>query len=184
MAIRFKDQTQALVIPVGPGHLDGEGLDVQIVVSAVAHRQTLDFLNTSELEQGGLLLGRIWSRPSAPKALASVEIIEAVASHSSTSSAYSLQMSAAVWSHAQERMQQINQALPVQEQALRIIGWFHSHPHLGAFFSDTDIDTQRSFFNQPYSVGWVIDPYSKSAARQEAFYLGPECTPLGRHIAD
>ena len=39
-----------------------------------------------------------------------------------------------------------------------MIGWYHTHPNLGAFFSGTDETTQRSFFNQSYSLGLVIDP--------------------------
>ncbi len=39
-----------------------------------------------------------------------------------------------------------------------VVGWYHSHPNLGAFFSGTDRATQRAFFNRPYSVGLVVDP--------------------------
>lgn len=42
-----------------------------------------------------------------------------------------------------------------------IIGWYHSHPHMGAhFFSATDVATQKRyefFLNQ--AVGLVLDPY-------------------------
>jgi proteasome lid subunit RPN8/RPN11 len=38
------------------------------------------------------------------------------------------------------------------------LGWYHSHPNLGAFFSSTDRYTQKHFFNNDYSLGLVIDP--------------------------
>ena len=67
-------------------------------------------------------------------------------------------------------------------QALRplelIVGWYHSHPGLGAFFSATDRRTQAAFFPHPYSVGWVIDP----ELDDEAFFVGQESgAPGGLH---
>ncbi|MDD1779216.1 MAG: Mov34/MPN/PAD-1 family protein [Candidatus Helarchaeota archaeon] len=42
-----------------------------------------------------------------------------------------------------------------------IIGWYHSHPHMGAhFFSSTDVDTQKRYeFFLKQAVGLVLDPY-------------------------
>ena len=39
-----------------------------------------------------------------------------------------------------------------------VVGWYHSHPNLGAFFSSTDRYTQKHFFNHDYNLGLVIDP--------------------------
>jgi proteasome lid subunit RPN8/RPN11 len=57
-----------------------------------------------------------------------------------------------------------------------IVGWYHSHPGLTAFFSPIDRQTQRAFFHHEYSLGWVIDPL----AGDEALFLGPECIPVAR----
>ncbi|MHA1300802.1 MAG: Mov34/MPN/PAD-1 family protein [Candidatus Helarchaeota archaeon] len=42
-----------------------------------------------------------------------------------------------------------------------IIGWYHSHPRMGAhFFSHTDVNTQRRYQQLfPHAIGIVIDPY-------------------------
>lgn len=42
----------------------------------------------------------------------------------------------------------------------KIVGWYHSHPNMGAhFFSSTDIATQKRYqMFLPQSVGFVIDP--------------------------
>lgn len=42
-----------------------------------------------------------------------------------------------------------------------IIGWYHSHPHMGAhFFSATDVATQKRYeFFLKQAVGLVLDPY-------------------------
>ena len=39
-----------------------------------------------------------------------------------------------------------------------VVGWYHSHPNLGAFFSGTDRRTQQAFLGNAFSIGWVIDP--------------------------
>jgi proteasome lid subunit RPN8/RPN11 len=49
-----------------------------------------------------------------------------------------------------------------------VVGWFHSHPGIGAFFSDTDRRTQAGFFHHPFSLGWVIDPQR----REQAWFVG------------
>ncbi|MHA1649693.1 MAG: Mov34/MPN/PAD-1 family protein [Candidatus Helarchaeota archaeon] len=42
-----------------------------------------------------------------------------------------------------------------------IVGWYHSHPKMGAhFFSATDISTQKRYqYFLPQAVGLVLDPY-------------------------
>jgi len=44
---------------------------------------------------------------------------------------------------------------------LRIVGWWHSHPDFGCFLSSTDVDTQRFFFPESYQVALVVDPVKK-----------------------
>lgn len=39
-----------------------------------------------------------------------------------------------------------------------LVGWFHSHPGYGCFLSSTDLDTQHSYFREPYHVALVVDP--------------------------
>ena len=43
---------------------------------------------------------------------------------------------------------------------LRIVGWYHTHPRLGAFFSRTDRRTQRAHFPHPWQIAVVLDPVS------------------------
>lgn len=39
-----------------------------------------------------------------------------------------------------------------------IVGWYHSHPNLGCFLSQTDLDTQKRIFNMPFHSAIVLDP--------------------------
>jgi proteasome lid subunit RPN8/RPN11 len=42
-----------------------------------------------------------------------------------------------------------------------IVGWYHSHPGHTCFLSKTDLETQRSMFDQPYHTALVIDPVTE-----------------------
>ena len=42
-----------------------------------------------------------------------------------------------------------------------LVGWYHSHPGHTCFLSRTDLDTQRSMFDQPYHTALVIDPVNE-----------------------
>jgi proteasome lid subunit RPN8/RPN11 len=42
-----------------------------------------------------------------------------------------------------------------------LVGWYHSHPGHTCFLSRTDLDTQRTMFNQRYHSDMVIDPINK-----------------------
>lgn len=42
-----------------------------------------------------------------------------------------------------------------------LVGWYHSHPGHTCFLSRTDLETQRSIFNEPYHSALVIDPITQ-----------------------
>lgn len=58
----------------------------------------------------------------------------------------------------QESWTQINHEMDTRYEALRIIGWYHSHPDFGIFLSDRDCFIQEHFFSGPGQVAFVIDP--------------------------
>jgi proteasome lid subunit RPN8/RPN11 len=115
-------------------------------------------------EQGGLLVGEAFVRSSADPAVRLVFVRAAVPSDSDGASAVSLRMGTSVWSRAQAALR----------PGERVVGWFHSHPGLGAFFSETDRRTQAGFFHHPFSVGWVIDPLR----REQAWFLGADAADM------
>lgn len=39
-----------------------------------------------------------------------------------------------------------------------LLGWYHTHPHMGIFFSQWDAWIHRYFFPQPWQVALVIEP--------------------------
>jgi proteasome lid subunit RPN8/RPN11 len=110
-------------------------------------------LNTEPYELGGLLLGKVFKVPFVGSAKYPwITLVEkSLPSQEYKNSSVSLRMGTEVW----------NRASTILQNGLMIVGWYHSHPNLGVFFSGTDRATQSAFFNHPYALGVVIDPVRK-----------------------
>lgn len=173
MTIRWSDTSKPDPLPMLPGRDDL----LDVFVSPQADAVVKAHLASASVELGGLLVGVAYARianANTPDVDASNRtpcithlcILKAIPADHSEGTSVSLRMGTSVWRDAQL-------ALGPGE---RIIGWYHSHPGLTAFFSDTDRQTQRAFFSHEWSVGWVIDPW----LGDEAFFVGPECRPLSR----
>ncbi len=76
----------------------------------------------------------------------------------------SLRMGTSIW----------NEARNAQTAGQSVVGWYHSHPNLGVFFSGTDRRTQAAFFKQPYSLGFVVDPIRM----EDMWFAGPDSIQL------
>ena len=135
-----------------------------VVLASEAGRAAWDHVVRSPLERGGLLLGEpLVERVGDAEPLA-VFLRAAVPGLDDDATEYSLRLNAGVWDAARA-------ALAPGEV---VVGWFHSHPDIGAFFSGTDRRTQAGFFGHPFSVGWVIDP----VRREQAWFVGPRSREL------
>jgi proteasome lid subunit RPN8/RPN11 len=170
--MRWTEQTPALPLQTlaalaerAPGldarlrSLDARG-GLLIAVSRIALETVNRHLVIRDDEQGGLLIGEVHAEGNDAARSRVVRIMQAVPSLEFASTGVSLRMESGVWEEARRRL---------GEQQM-IVGWYHSHPGLGAFFSDTDRRTQRAFFPHAYSVGWVIDPVLDDAA----WFVGPD----------
>jgi len=141
-----------------------------VILKSSLRQRVLEHLAGSDVEQGGLLLGEVFESgldPAGPPTFM-VLLKRCIPATHYAASAVSLQMGTEVWSLAREAL----------DPAEMIAGWYHSHPGLGAFFSRRDRQTQRAFFNQAWSVGWVVDPSDAS----EAWFIGGEAKAPGRSI--
>ena len=142
------------------------GAGLFVAVSNAACEGVLRHLGDHADEQGGLLLGEVFAERDDPKCSRAVHVTQAVAAADFSSTGVSLRMASVVWEAARARLGPRD----------LVVGWYHSHPGLGAFFSAVDRRTQRAFFANPYSVGWVVDPL-----RQEsAWFVGPGSQPPAR----
>ena len=140
-------------------------LGLQIAITAHAHAATLRHLAGHPEECGGLLLGEVFADGDDPARSRAVLVTQAVPAEEFASTAISLRMSSDVWERARGRLGPLE----------LVVGWYHSHPGLGAFFSATDRSTQRAFFPHAYSVGWVVDPSSS----ESAWFVGRDATAPG-----
>lgn len=161
MPIQWKDATPVDDLPRLAGR-GNETADVYITPEAEATARA--HLATAQVELGGLLVGRAWRGDDG--AITHVRIDRAVPAEESAGTAISLRMGTSVWQRAQQAL----------GDGDRIIGWYHSHPGLTAFFSDTDRRTQSAFFAHDYSIGWVIDPLLD----EQALFIGADSEPIAR----
>ncbi len=64
---------------------------------------------------------------------------------------------------------QIHRDKAEQYPDLDIVGWFHTHPALGVFYSSDDVVVHSAAFTLPWHIGLVVDPI-----RNEASFFGWE----------
>lgn len=125
-------------------------------------------LSQKKVEMGGLLIGKVYSKESLKKGIVATYIYDAYLSEDYQSTPTSLTMNQGVWQIANEN---------AQKEGAFVVGWYHSHPNIGAFFSHTDRKTQKNFFNQIYSLGFVVDPY----LNQEKWFRGKDSKEVGKN---
>lgn len=142
----------AIVARVQAGDAPLVLVDAQAVEVAARH------VGASALERGGLLAGTPVSRDGA---VTLVHVTRAIPGTEGNATPLSLRLDATVWSRANASLQ----------PGEAVVGWFHSHPGIGAFFSDTDRRTQADFFPHAFSLGWVIDP----VRGEHAWFVGARC---------
>jgi proteasome lid subunit RPN8/RPN11 len=47
---------------------------------------------------------------------------------------------------------------------LEVVGWFHTHPGLGVFYSSDDVVVHTAAFTLPWHIGLVVDPLGNEAS--------------------
>lgn len=130
---------------------------VQIIVSQAALQQ-IDSHGRSNLytELGGALLGRAFQYQEQ----LFVEIQAALPVVSADHGPVHFTFTADTWS-------QLRQDRETKYPNLEIVGWFHTHPNLGVFYSGDDVVVHSAAFTLPWHVGLVVDP-----GRDEACFFG------------
>lgn len=138
------------------GHAAGPE-QVQIIVSQAALQQ-IDSHGRSNLytELGGALLGRAYHHQEQ----VFVEIQAALPVVSADHGPVHFTFTADTWSQLRQDREQ-------KYPNLEIVGWFHTHPNLGVFYSGDDVVVHSAAFTLPWHVGLVVDP-----GRNEACFFG------------
>lgn len=143
-----------------------DGKSPKVIVDLGTMDSIYSYLAERSVEMGGLLIGTVYSFADDVDKFV-ISISDHARSVEYDSTGVSLRMDTPVWENARLK----------SHGGRSVIGWYHSHPNLGAFFSGTDRRTQRAFFNHPHCVGLVIDPIR----REEKWFIGGESDELGAH---
>jgi proteasome lid subunit RPN8/RPN11 len=99
------------------------------------------------VELGGVLVGRVGRHDGRNI----VHVHNALPAHSDQHGPVHFTFTADAW-------RQLNQDRAAAFPDLQIVGWFHTHPDLGVFFSGDDVVVHQAAFTQPWHVGLVVDP--------------------------
>jgi len=142
--------------------LQDDGTDSILVLSERSLESIARHAGALSKEVLGLLLGKVLCDQKSGRLATIVEAITPVQETmgSRTSVQTGIESWAATWG-----------TLPPLYQ---VVGWYHSHPGHGIFFSATDRQTQRRNFPKSWHVGFVFDP---SNGKFGAF-AGEECTAI------
>jgi proteasome lid subunit RPN8/RPN11 len=124
----------------------------------IAHRAALSQIDEHahsnlQSELGGALLGKAYRYQK----IVFVEVMAAIPVVSNDRGPIHFTFSADAWPKIQ---QDRNEHYP----DLEIVGWFHTHPGLGVFYSSDDVVVHSAAFTLPWHVGLVVDPIHKEAA--------------------
>ncbi|MCB9008193.1 MAG: Mov34/MPN/PAD-1 family protein [Ardenticatenaceae bacterium] len=154
-------------------HLHGQLPAANQVV--VSHRQQAirqiraHSISNLRSELGGVLLGHAYR--DGGKLL--VEVIAALPARNDDHGPIHFTFTADAWS-------QIHHERAQKFPDLEIVGWFHTHPGLGVFYSSDDVVVHTAAFTLPWHVGLVVDPLGN-----EASYFGwqdGQLAPIGGYF--
>ncbi len=128
------------------------GQDPRVFMAYVCLKQMLAHTQRNlDDEIAGILVGRIFR---SSQGLVTV-LAEAVAAAYTESGMGHVTFSHETW----EEMYQYLESLACDAE---IVGWYHTHPGFGVFFSGQDRFIQQNFFSALGQVGIVVDPIAKS----------------------
>ncbi len=134
------------------------GIDqVQIAMGQSALRQ-IEGYSVSDLrrELGGVLLGQKIEEEQAIL----VKVLAALPVMSDDHGPVHFTFTADSWA-------QLHKDKASRYPELDIVGWYHTHPNLGVFYSADDVIVHSAAFVLPWQVGLVVDP-----VRGEGFFVG------------
>lgn len=128
--------------------------EVVVILSQLALRQIAAHSKSNlDYEVGGAMLGRAFRSNGQ----AYVEVRAAIPAVTNDHGPVHFTFTADAWS-------QLHKDRSENYPDLDIIGWFHTHPDLGVFYSSDDVVVHSAAFTLPWHVGMVIDPIRRETA--------------------
>lgn len=137
-----------------------------VIVAQTAVQQIADHSHSNlDWEVGGALLGNAYRHEGRVY----VDVQAAVPAVTADQGPVHFTFTADAWA-------QLHKDRATHYPSLDIVGWFHTHPDLGVFYSSDDVVVHSAAFTMPWHVGLVVDP-----VRYESSFFGwraGELTPL------
>ncbi len=132
-------------------HLHGHapaGDQVRVFITQSALQQIDEHAHSDlDREVGGVLMGHLREGDSQ----LTIDVIAAIPAVSDDHGPVHFTFTADAWARIHEDRSD-------QCPDLQIVGWFHTHPDLGVFYSADDVVVHSAAFVMPWQVGLVIDP--------------------------
>jgi proteasome lid subunit RPN8/RPN11 len=100
----------------------------------------------SDAEIGGLLLGEACAWEGETQ----VVVLAALPAEATQAGPAHLTFTADSWAGLLVRKQ-------LEHATMTILGWYHSHPRMGIFLSEMDLEIHRGFFREPWHVALVVN---------------------------
>ena len=153
--------------PVAAVHSWRSPAGASVEISVLAHLEVYSAIHQQATESlpnetGGFLLGRVAFDPR--RRSWHVELEEAIAVEPVSQSP----------AHFTFTWRDVDRVRSYREQTGNaLVGWYHTHPDLGIFLSETDLEkTHRVLFAEPFQVALVYDPVRHRAGY--FFWEGPQ----------
>lgn len=132
-------------------------------------------------ERGGFLVGTVERRGHSSLF---VDVRAAIPAAGADGGATWWKVTAAAWDHA-------SRVRETRYPDLMVVGWYHSHPGIGCFFSGVDREMQRHVFPNRWNLAAVADPVdprggglpgARRALRPGTipfrWFVGPDSVPI------
>ena len=128
--------------------------EVVVMMRQNALRQIDDHGRSNvSVELGGLLLGNVYQHEDRLY----VDVEAALDAKSDKNGPVHFTFTADAWATAHKEREE-------RYPHLKIVGWFHTHPNLGVFYSGDDVVVHTTAFSLPWHVGLVLDPVRDTVA--------------------
>lgn len=130
----------------------------EVTFTDLVRRALIDHCDESNehgREIAGLLIGHCSHH--ATGACYDILVTDALAAETANASGAHVQLSADVWARLEEDFDR-----SYRSQNKERLGWYHTHPTQGIFFSNQDLDA-HSLFRKEYQLALVVDPRSMEA---------------------
>lgn len=169
------DRQMKLLARPGPRELALGATSVKIKVWQGALRKAREHAQRHRRDEvGGICIGTLGKGRHSGRWI--VEITDTLMAEHTINRGASITFTPDTWSAANRIIEQ-----RYATSGERMVGWYHSHPMSGVFFSFYDLFVHENFFTQPWHVALVIDPFR---GREGFFVWSGEATSVRRYPDD